>query len=172
MTDIKPLYINGKRDKARRYVLPSGEIISRRKYIKITEGVSPEQKAIRRYQEGKSKAGVTVRKHQRKEKSRKSDIKKPREVWGDEYHQIPNKLMPSCGDRGYYQLQGTYLFYNEKYRYYVESVGYSTADDTKQVYGSPNYLFLRREAINNAVAKLDGYNWKYVGVIEENWLLW
>jgi hypothetical protein len=80
--------------------------------------------------------------------------------------------MPTCGDRGYYQLQGTYLFYNVKHRYYAESVGYSISDDTKQVYGSPNYLFLRREAINNAVAKLDGYNWKYVGVIEENWLLW
>jgi hypothetical protein len=172
MTDFQPLYIGGKRDSRRRYISPTGEIISRRQYIKITEGVTPEQKAIRRYQEGKSKAGVTVRRHQRKEKLRKADIKKPRKVWGDEYHQIPQKLMPTEGDRGYYQLQGTYLFYNVKYRYYAESIGYSIADDTKQIYGSPNYLFLRREAIKNAVAKLDGYDWKYIGVIEEYWLVW
>ena len=45
MTEIKPLYINGKRDKARRYVLPTGEIISRREYIKRTEKITPEEKA-------------------------------------------------------------------------------------------------------------------------------
>lgn len=46
----KPLFVNGKRDKARRYVdVETGKIISRRQYIKVTEGVTPEKKAIERY---------------------------------------------------------------------------------------------------------------------------
>lgn len=175
--DIKPLYINGKRDKARRYVLPTGEIISRRQYIKITEGVSPEYKAYSRYLRGLAPKGVTARKFEQRlkrieEKERKEKTKKDRKVWGSEYHRIPLKRMPTGGDRGYYQLQGTYRFYNMKYRYYTESVGYSTVAGKKYKYGSPNYLILRRQAIENAVAKLDGYDWKYVGVIEEVWLLW
>ena len=60
MTDIKPLYVNGKRDSRRRYVLPSGEIISRRQYIKITEGVSPESKAYARYLAGKAPKGLPL----------------------------------------------------------------------------------------------------------------
>jgi hypothetical protein len=172
MTDIRPLYVNGKRDSRRRYVLPSGEIISRRQYIKITEGLSPEQKAVRRSEEGKSKAGVTVKKYQRKKKTRK-DIKKPAtEVWGDEDRGIRQKFMPTGGERGYYQLQGEYRFYHPKFRSYADSTGYSTADDVKHSYGSPNYLILRRQAIMNAVAKLDGYEWKYIGVIDEKWLVW
>ena len=172
MTSLTPLYIDGKRDSRRRYVTPTGEIISRREQIKRTEGVTPEQKAVRRYEEGKSKAGVTVRKYQRKEKTRKVDTTKPRELWGDEDRTIPEKEMPTGGTRGYYQLQGTYHFYNPTFREHTTSTGYSTADDVKHSYGSPNYLILRRQAIMNAAAQLDGYEWKYVGVMEENWLLW
>lgn len=172
MSDLKPLYINGKRDSRRRYVTPTGEIISRREQIRRTEGLTPEQKAIRRYEEGKSEAGVTVRQYQRKEKTSKSDTKKARELWDDEDRTIPLKEMPTGGKRGYYQLQGTYRFYNHKFREYADSTGYSTADDERRPYGSPNYLILRRQAIMNAVAQLDGYEWKFIGVIEENWLLW
>lgn len=173
MTDLKPLYINGKRDSRRRYVTSTGEIISRREQIRRTEGVTPEQKAVRRYEEGKSKAGVTVRRYQRKEKVRKAGIKQATiELWGNEDRAIPQKAMPTGGERGYYQLQGTYQFHNMKYRDYAVSTGYSTADDAMHPYGSPNYLILRRQAILNAVAQLDGYEWKYIGVIEENWLLW
>ena len=173
MTDLTPLYIDGKRDSARRYVTPTGEIISRREQIRRTEGVTPEQKTIRRYEEGKSKAGVTVRKYQRKEKQRKEGIKQAtEELWGNEYRTIPQKEMPTGGERGYYQLQGTYQFYHPEFRDYATSTGYSTADDVKHPYRSPNYLILRRQAIMNAVARLDGYEWKYIGVVEENWLLW
>ena len=172
MSDLKPLYINGKRDSKRRYVTPTGEIISRREQIRRTEGVTPEQKAVRRYQEGKSKAGVTVRQYQRKEKTRKPDTKKARELWGDEDRTIPEKEMPTGGERGYYQLQGTYRFHHTKYREHATSTGYSTADDERHPYGSPNYLILRRQAIMNAAAQLEGYEWKYIGVVEENWLLW
>lgn len=172
MTGLTPLYIDGKRDSARRYVTPTGDIISRREQIRRTEGVTPEQKAVRRYEEGKSKAGVTVRKYQRREKTRKPDTKKPgNELWGDEDRTIPEKAMPTGGERGYYQLQGTYQFYNPTLREDAISTGYSTADE-RQPYGSPNYLILRRQAIMNAAAQLDGYEWKYVGVVEENWLLW
>ena len=173
MTGLTPLYIDGKRDSRRRYVTPTGDIISRREQIRRTEGVTPEQKAIRRYEEGKSKAGVTVRKYQRREKERKEGIKQATtELWGNEDHAIPQKEMPTGGDRGYYQLQGTYEFYNDTIRGYDTSTGYSTADDKRHPYGSPNYLILRRQAIMNAAAQLDGYDWKYIGVVEENWLLW
>lgn len=171
MTGLTPLYINGRRDSARRYVTPDGEIISRREQIRRTEGVTPEQKAVRRYEEGKSKAGVTVQRALRREKGRKAETKKVTELWGDEDRTIPQKSMPTGGDRGYYQLQGTYRYYNPKYRSYADSTGYSTADE-RQPYGSPNYLILRRQAIMNAAAQLDGYEWKYIGVVEENWLLW
>ena len=172
MSDFEPLYIDGKRDSARRYETPSGEIISRREQIRRTEGVTPEEKAVRRYEEGKSEAGVTVRKYQRKEKTRKPDTKKAEELWGDEDRTIPQKPMPTGGDRGYYQLQGTYQFYNDTFRDYGTATGYSTADDKMHPYESPNYLILRRQAIMNAAAQLDGYEWKYVGVVDENWLLW
>lgn len=172
MSDLKPLYIDGKRDSRRRYVTPTGEIISRREQIRRTEGVTPEEKAIRRYEEGKSEAGVTVRKYQRREKTHKVDTTKPKELWGDEDRTIPEKEMPTGGERGYYQLQGTYQFYNPTFREYATATGYSTADDERHPYGSPNYLILRRQAIMNAVAQLDGYEWKFIGVIEENWLLW
>ncbi len=179
--DIKPLYINGKRDSRRRYVTSTGEIISRRQYIKITEGVSPESKAYARYLAGKAPKGKTAKKYERRlkrktEKPRKPDTEpdteKDVEPGGDDDRTIPRKSMPTGGDRGYYQLQGTYRFYHTKFRYYAESTGYSTADDKIHSYRSPNYLILRRQAIMNAVAKLDGYEWKYVGVITEQWLLW
>ena len=172
MTNLTPLYIDGKRDSRRRYVTPTGEIISRREQIRRTEGVTPEEKAVRRYKEGKSKAGVTVRQALRREKGRKVETKKVTELWGDEDRTIPEKEMPTGGDRGYYQLQGTYQFYNPTIRDYDTATGYSTADDERHPYGSPNYLILRRQAVMNAAAQLDGYDWKYVGVVEENWLLW
>lgn len=173
MTGITPLYIDGKRDSARRYVTPSGEIISRREQIRRTEGVTPEEKAVRRYKEGKSKAGVTVRRYQRREERKKKGVKQATiELWGNEEQAIPLKEMPTGGNRGYYQLQGTYQFYNHTFREYGTATGYSTADDKMHSYGSPNYLILRRQAIMNAAAKLDGYEWKYIGVIDENWLLW
>ena len=173
MTALTPLYIDGKRDSRRRYVTPTGDIISRREQIRRTEGVTPEQKAIRRYEEGKSKAGVTVRKYQRREEQRKKGIKQATiELWGNEEHAILQKEMPTGGGRGYYQLQGTYRFYNPTFRIFEDSTGYSTADDVKHPYGTPNYLILRRQAIMNAAAQLDGYEWKFIGVIDENWLLW
>lgn len=173
MTDLTPLYIDGKRDSARRYVTPTGDIISRREQIRRTEGVTPEEKAVRRYEEGKSEPGVTVRRYQRREEQRKEGIKKAtEELWGNEDHAIPQKAMPTGGERGYYQLQGTYQFYSTTFRDYATSTGYSTADDERHPYGSPNYLILRRQAIMNAAAQLDGYEWKYDGVVEERWLLW
>ena len=173
MTDLQPLYIDGIRDSARRYVTPDGEIISRRQYIKITEGVSPEEKAVRRYEEGKSEIGVTVRRYQRHEERKKKGVKQTTiEHWANEEQAIPLKEMPTGGNRGYYQLQGTYQFYNPTFREYTTATGYSTADDVMHPYGSPNYLILRRQAIMNAAAQLDGYEWKYIGVVDENWLLW
>ena len=107
MSTYEPLYVDGRRDKARRFVNPStGEIISRRQYIKITEGVSPESKAYARYLAGKAPKGVTAKKYEKRlkrkaEKERKSKRKeepKPKtiqEKWG--WKEVPKE------PRGYYQ---------------------------------------------------------------------
>src|SRR5690554_6585987 len=122
MTDYVPLYINGKRDKARRYVNPStGEIISRRQYIKITEGASPESKAYARYLAGKAPKGITARKYERrlKRKAEKIKPKEPtpriKEKWG--WKKVPPE------PRGYYQLQGRYMFRNTRTGEFASATG-------------------------------------------------
>ena len=59
---LEPIFIDGKRDKARRYRdTETGEIISRRQQIKRTEGVTPEVKALipsRRMRKGKPRKGL------------------------------------------------------------------------------------------------------------------
>ena len=85
MTVYEPLYVGGKRDKARRFVNPStGEIISRRQYIKLTEGASPESKAYARYLRGLAPKGITAKKYERRlerkaEKERRLERKAEKE---------------------------------------------------------------------------------------------
>ena len=174
MTDYVPLYINGKRDKARRYVNPStGEIISRRKYIKITEGASPESKAYARYLAGKAPKGVTVRKYEKRLKRKAEKERKPRrkeepkskaikEKWG--WKDAP--LEP----RGYYQLQGRYHVRNAKTGESTTVTGYSTATSAKR-HGAELQI-LRNQAINHGKAQLDGYEWILEGIEYEVWLKW
>ena len=103
MTVYEPLYVGGKRDKARRFVNPStGEIISRRQYIKIKEGVSPESKAYARYLRGLSPKGITARKYEQRLKRKVEKERKPKrkektikEKWG--WKEVPKE------PRGYYQ---------------------------------------------------------------------
>lgn len=81
MANYVPLYVGGKRDKARRFINPStGEIISRRKYIKITEGVSLEEKAVRRAKEGKAKPGKTYQRYleRKAKKEKKAKVQPPK----------------------------------------------------------------------------------------------
>src|SRR5690554_2468647 len=172
MTDIKPLYIDGKRDSRRRYVLPSGEIISRRQHIKITEGASPESKAYARYLRGLAPKGITAKKYERRLK-RKQETKaeepttvptpKPiKEEWG--WKEVP--LEP----RGYYQLQGRYRVRNTKTGETTTVTGYSTATITKR--GGQELQILRSQAVDHGKAQLDDYDWVLVGIEYEVWLKW
>ena len=184
MTVYEPLYVGGKRDKARRFVNPStGEIISRRQYIKIKEGVSPESKAYARYLAGKAPKGVTAEKYERRlkrkaEKERRLKrrpeelITEPtiKEKWG--WKEVPKE------PRGYYQLQGRYRFMNTRTGGFASATGYSTATSTKR-YGAELQI-LRRQAINHAMGRLGDVQsgafssgeWVVVGIEYEVWLKW
>ena len=182
MTDYVPLYVGGKRDKARRYVNPStGKIISRRRYIKITEGVSPESKAYARYLAGKAPKGITAIKYERRlkrkaEKERKQKRKEERkpkaikEKWG--WKEVPKE------PRGYYQLQGRYRFRNTRTGGFASATGYSTATSHKR--RGKELQILRSQAINHAMGRLGDVQsgafssgeWVVVGIEHEVWLKW
>ena len=174
MTVYEPLYVGGKRDRARRFVNPStGEIISRRQYIKIKEGVSPESKAYARYLAGKAPKGITARKYEKRLKRKAEKERKPKrkeepkpkaiqEKWG--WKEVP--LEP----RGYYQLQGRYRFRNTRTGVFASGTGYSTATSAKR-HGAELQI-LRSQAINHGKAQLDGYDWVLVGIEYELWLKW
>lgn len=173
MTVYEPLYVGGKRDKARRFVNPStGEIISRRQHIKITEGASPESKAYARYLTGKAPKGITARKYEKRLK-RKQETKaeepttvptqKPiKEKWG--WKEVPPE------PRGYYQLQGRYRVRNAKTGETTTVTGYSTATITKR--GGQELQILRSQAVDHGKAQLDDYDWVLEGIEYEVWLKW
>ena len=165
--NYEPLYVDGRRDKARRFINPStGEIISRRQHIKITEGVSPESKAYARYLAGKAPKGITVRKYEKRLKRRveKIEPKEPRikEKWG--WKEPPSE------PRGYYQLQGRYRMRNAKTGESITVTGYSTATSTKR--RGAELQILRNQAINHGKAQLYGYEWVLEGIEHEVWLKW
>ena len=161
MTDYEPLYVDGKRDKARRYVNPStGEIISRRQYIKLVEGVSPETKAVIRYLEGKTDIkGVTVQQYEERLKRRPNPTQ---DKIG--YRKPPKDL------KGLYQLQGYYILYNPATGEVIRRPGYSNAR-TEKARGDALWT-LREQATEQAKAGLESYEWIVVGVEQERWLLW
>ena len=169
MTVYEPLYVGGKRDKARRFVNPStGEIISRRQHIKITEGASPESKAYARYLAGKAPKGITAKKYERRLK-RKPKTKeegptpKPiKEKWG--WKEVPHE------PRGYYQLQGRYRVRNVKTGEFTTVTGYSTATIAKR--RGRELQILRSQAIDHGKAQLDGYEWVLERIEYEVWLKW
>src|SRR5690554_946938 len=174
MTVYEPLYVGGKRDKARRFVNPStGEIISRRQYIKIKEGVSPESKAYARYLAGKAPKGITARKYEKRLKRKAEKERKPKrkeepkskvikEKWG--WKEVP--IEP----RGYYQLQGRYRVRNAKTGEATTVTGYSTSTSTRR--RGVELQILREQAINHAKAQLYGYEWVLVAIEYEVWLEW
>ena len=176
MASYEPLYVGGKRDKARRFIdLSTGEIISRRQHIKITEGASPESKAYARYLAGKAPKGITAKKYERRLK-RKQETKdeepttvptqKPiKEKWG--WKEVP--LEP----RGYYQLQGEYHFRNTRTGGFASATGYSTATSTKR--RGKELQILRSQAIDHGKAQLGGFSsgeWVLEEIEYEAWLKW
>src|SRR5690554_4045179 len=174
MTGYEPLYVGGKRDKARRFVNPStGEIISRRQHIKITEGASPESKAYARYLAGKAPKGITARKYEKRLKRKEEKERKPKrkeepkpktiqKKWG--WKEVPPE------PRGYYQLQGRYRVRNAKTGETTTVTGYSTATITKR--GGQELQILRSQAVDHGKAQLDDYDWVLVGIEYEVWLKW
>ncbi len=164
---------------ARRYRnVDTGEEISRREYIKRTEKVTPEEKAYRRVKEGKAKPGITSRKY---EKSLKKKALKEAQEGQIDYgyegvdHELESRQMPSKGDYRVSQLAGSYYCRNSKSGRVSISNGFSTAIDSakKPVFNSMEFLILRKQATEHALAKFEGnYNWKVIGVYEEVWLDW
>ena len=191
MTVYEPLYVGGKRDKARRFVNPStGEIISRRQHIKITEGASPESKAYARYLTGKAPKGITAKKYERRlerkaEKERRLERKAEKERRLKRRPEEPTRIKEKWGwkqvplePRGYYQLQGRYRFRNTRTGGFSSATGYSTATSTKR-HGAELQI-LRSQAINHAMGRLGDLQsgafssgeWVLEGIEYEVWLKW
>ncbi len=161
---------------ARRYRnVDTGEEISRREYIIRTENVTPEEKAYIRVKEGKAKPGITSRKYE--QARRKKAVKKAQkwEIDFDDGRELESRQMPSKGDYRVSQLAGSYYCRNSKTGKVSISNGFSTAIDSakKPVFNSMEFLILRKQAIEHALAKFEGdYNWKAIGVYEEVWIDW
>jgi hypothetical protein len=164
---------------ARRYRnVVTGEEISRREYIKRTEKVTPEQKAYLRVKEGKAKPGITSRKYEQTlkrkaiEKAQKGQIDFGFEVVD---HELESRQMPSKGVYRVSQLAGSYYCRNSKTGRVSISNGFSIAIDSakKPNFNSIEFLILRKQATEHALAKFEGdYNWKVIGVYEEVWIDW
>lgn len=164
---------------ARRYRnVVTGEEISRREYIKRTEKVTPEQKAYLRVKEGKSKPGITSRKYEQARKKKAVEkAQKGEQDFGFEGvdHELESRQMPSRGDYRVSQLAGSYYCRNDKTGKISISNGFSTAIDSskKPVFNSIEFMILRKQATEHALAKFEGnYNWKVIGVYEEVWIDW
>lgn len=164
---------------ARRYRnVDTGEEISRREYIKRTEKVTPEQKAYIRVKEGKAKPGITSRKYEQSRRNKAiKEAQKGQTDFGFEGvdHELESRQMPSRGDYRVSQLAGSYYCRNSKTGRVSISNGFSTAIDSakKPDFNSMEFLILRKQACEHALAKFEGnYNWKVIGVYEEVWIDW
>ncbi len=164
---------------ARRYRnVVTGEEISRREYIKRTEKVTPEQKAYLRVKEGKAKPGITSRKYEQTRK--RKAIKKAQQgqidfTFEGVDHELESRQMPTKGVHRVSQLAGSYYCRNSKTGRVSISNGFSTAIDSakKPNFNSIEFLILRKQATEHALAKFEGdYNWTVIGVYEEVWIDW
>lgn len=170
----QPIYIEGKRPKNRPYLdVQTLDIISRREHIKRTSGETPEQKAVRRYREGKAPAGKTVKKHLKKEEKRK----KKEETGGYVSTEagIPTRHQPHGDiDRGMVQLAGTYRYADMETGEVVMAGGFSRA------YPHRNLYVQRPEAVRFGIKRLreeagggsSRFEWlgPKKGIVEEVWL--
>lgn len=179
MVVYRPLYISGKRDRARRYVSDTGTIISRREYIKITEGVTPEGKAYKRYKEGKAPKGKTVEKIERSAKKKKVEkAKKERPIVDVVDFDIPSKDMwktlraqgRKIRRQNTVQLQGEYAFYLPSKGKRTTSIGYSLHGHKPR--NEAEFKIMRAQAVEYAKAQLPFSGWVLTGILWEQWLLW
>lgn len=180
--DFTPLYVEGRRDTRKRFVDATGNIVSYRQYIKLTQGVTPEEKAYRRYKEGLAPKGKTAATIERRlERKQKKKAKKEKERIIIDYPpegDIPEKDMyTELRKRGRkpkrhntWQLEGLYMFHNPRMREDGTAMGYSTHTHSRRK--DMEFYILRRQAVENAKAKLPFSGWEFVRVIWEQWLQW
>jgi len=168
------LYIDGKRDPKRRYIDEQGNIISRRQAETALSGESPEQKAIRRVEEGKAKPGITSRKYSLPK------VKRPKEKIskGLFVKEMPTGKYPDGRpkpSKNVYQLSGKYefskasLIRKKLIEQHAITVGYSY---TSRYRDDASYFAMKEQAILNAKAKLQGSGWKFVQTISEHYIKW
>ena len=182
MANYVPLYINGKRDKARRYVNPStGKIISRRTYIKITEGVSPEQKAIQRVKEGRAKPGKTYQRYleRKAKKEKKPKVQPPkRRPYTTDRLRVVDRF--KVKHENLYQLVVTAIFRNIGSGQKAVARGYSMFTHARYTrpprYGSRYYYQKQAEALRHAEAQVMSWHagrsgeWVVEEITDEFWL--
>ena len=183
MTVYKPLYVSGKRDKARRYVNPTtGKIISYRQYIKITEGVSPEEKAIQRVKAGKAKPGKTYKRYleRKAKKEKRPKVQPPKRT---PYTAKRLRIVDRVKDKDHvnlYQLVVTAVFRKVGTGQKTVARGYSTLTHSRYVtpprYGTDYYYRRRAEALRHAKAQVLATHagmsgeWLVQEVTDEFWL--
>ena len=75
--------------------------------------------------------------------------------------------------RGYYQLQGRYMFWNTRTGEFAFATGYSTCTRSKR--RDKELQILREQAIDHAIDRLGGLSsgeWVLQGIEHEVWLKW
>ena len=168
------LYVDGKRDSRRRYIDSQGNIVSRRQAETALSGESPEQKAVRRVEEGKAKPGITSRKYSLPK------VKRPEEKIskGLFVKEMPTGKYPDGRPKprkNVYQLSGKYEFAKASIigkkliEQHAIAVGYSY---THRYRDDASYYAMKEQAILNAKAKLQGSGWEFVQTISEHYIKW
>lgn len=168
------LYVNGKRDPRRRYIDDKGNIVSRRQAETAIFGESPEQKAVRRVEEGKAKPGITSRKYSLPK------VKRPEEKISKRLFvkEMPTGKYPDGRpkpSKNVYQLSGKYEFAKASIigkkliEQHAIAVGYSY---THRYRDDASYFAMKEQSILNAKAKLQGSGWEFVQTISEHYIKW
>jgi len=180
---FEPVYVDGKRDKARRYRdTLTNTIVSYRQYIKLTEGVSPEEKAIRRVKAGKAKPGKTYKRYleRKAKKEKKAKVQPPKRKL---YPTKRLRIVDRVKDKDHvnlYQLVVTAVFRKIGTRQTMLARGYSTLTHARYTspprYGTDYYYLRRAEALRHAKAQVLSTQagmsgeWVVQEVIDEFWL--
>lgn len=178
----QPLYQDGKRDKARRFRdTHTNTIVSYRKYIKITEGVSPEEKAVQRVKAGKAKPGKTYKRYleRKAKKEKKPKVRPPKRTsYTTDRLRVVDRF--KVKHENLYQLVVTAIFRKVGTGQKTVARGYSTLTHSRYVtpprYGTDYYYLRRAEALRHAKAQVLATHagmsgeWVVQEVTDEFWL--
>ena len=178
----QPVYVDGKRDTAKRFRdTHTNTIVSYRKYIKITEGVSPEEKAVRRVKAGKAKPGKTYKHYleRKAKKEKKAKVQPPKRT---PYTTDRFRIVDRVKDEhvNLYQLVVTAIFRKTGTAQKTVARGYSTLTNSRYAtpprYGTDYYYRRRAEALRHAEAQVLSTHagmsgeWVVQEVTDEFWL--